>query len=83
MVLLHFCPPFLVAVIIVENDSSEGAFSTQRRPVNSVAVCFFFFLARSLEVMDCSGGLCRGGHNPSYVYRLIAEDYSPEDYVLQ
>jgi translation initiation factor eIF-2B subunit beta len=24
-----------------------------------------------------------GGHNPSYVYRLIAEYYSPEDYVLQ
>lgn len=27
--------------------------------------------------------LCRGGHNPSYVYRLITEYYSPEDYVLQ
>lgn len=24
-----------------------------------------------------------GGHNPSYVYRLVAEYYSPEDYVLQ
>nr|XP_024358673.1 translation initiation factor eIF-2B subunit beta-like isoform X3 [Physcomitrium patens]XP_024358674.1 translation initiation factor eIF-2B subunit beta-like isoform X3 [Physcomitrium patens] len=24
-----------------------------------------------------------GGHNPSYVYRLIAEYYSPEDYFLQ
>lgn len=23
-----------------------------------------------------------GGHNPSYVYRLVAEYYSPEDYVL-
>eukprot|EP00250_Pteridium_aquilinum_P015954 c22857_g2_i2 orf=281-1489(-) len=24
-----------------------------------------------------------GGHNPSYIYRLVAEYYSPEDYVLQ
>lgn len=24
-----------------------------------------------------------GGHNPSYVYRLVAEYYSPEDYALQ
>lgn len=24
-----------------------------------------------------------GGHNPSYVYRLVAEFYSPQDYVLE
>ncbi|KMZ67229.1 S-methyl-5-thioribose-1-phosphate isomerase [Zostera marina] len=24
-----------------------------------------------------------GGHNPSYIYRLISDYYSPEDFVLQ
>jgi translation initiation factor eIF-2B subunit beta len=55
-------------------DGGTGGFST--RVVNPT----FDYIPPELVSLFITD---TGGHNPSYVYRLVAEYYSPEDYVLQ